>query len=76
MSWHYQLMKHTEPDDQVWYAVHEFYERNGYTVEPVRVQGQDMDDIKWMLEHVLEDIEKYGVKDYELALSTDTAHGA
>ena len=65
MSWHYQLMKHTEPDDQVWYAVHEFYERNGYTVEPVRVQGQDMDDNKWMLKHVLEDIQKYGVKDYE-----------
>jgi len=58
-------MKHTEPDDEVWYAVHEFYEGNGYTIEPVRVQGQDIDDIKWMLKHVLEDIEKYGVKDYE-----------
>ena len=65
MSWHYQLMKHTEPDDEVWYAVHEVYEGNGYTVEPVRVQGQDKADIKWMLKHVLEDIEKYGVKDYE-----------
>jgi len=65
MTWNYQLMKHTEPNDEVWYAVHEVYEGNGYTVEPVRVQGQDKADIKWMLETVLEDIEKHGVKDYE-----------
>ena len=65
MTWHYQLMKHTETNGEVWFGVHEFYERAGYTLEPVRVQGQDIDDIKWMLKHVLEDIEKYGVKDYE-----------
>ena len=65
MTWHYQLMKHTEPDDQVWYAVHEVYEGNGYTLEPQRVQGQDKEDIKWMLETMLKDIEKHGVKDYE-----------
>ena len=65
MTWHYQLMKHTEPDDEVWYAVHEFYRPGGYTVEPVRIMGEDIDDIKWMLKHVLEDIEKHGVKDYE-----------
>lgn len=65
MSWHYQLMKHTEPDGEVWYAIHEIYEGNCYTVEPVSVQGQDIHDIEWMLKHVLEDIEKYGVKDYE-----------
>jgi hypothetical protein len=23
MSWHYQLMRHTEPDGEVWYGVHE-----------------------------------------------------
>jgi len=58
-------MRHTEPDDEVWYAVHEVYEGNGYTVEPVRVQGLFEEDIKWMLETVLKDIEKHGVKDYE-----------
>ena len=65
MTWHYQLMKHTYPDDEVWYAVHEFYERDGYTANPETIRGGDIDDIKWMLQHVLEDIEKYGVKDYE-----------
>ena len=65
MSWHYQLIRHTEPDDQVWYAVHEFYEGNGYTVEPVNIKSEDKEDIKWMLETMLKDIEKHGVKDYE-----------
>jgi len=65
MTWHYQLMKHTEPDDEVWYAVHEFYEGNGHTIEPITVQGQDKADIKWLLETALKDIEKHGVRDYE-----------
>ena len=68
MSWHYQLMKHTGPDDQVWYAVHKryyCYRSDSYTVEPVSIQSEDKEDIKWMLEHMLEDIEKHGVKGYE-----------
>ena len=65
MTWHYQLMKHTEPDDQVWYAVHEFYGINTYTKNPVHVRGEDEEDVTRMLEHMLEDIEKHGVKDYE-----------
>lgn len=67
MTWHYQLVRHTEPDDQVWYAVHKNY-RSGsdsYTVEPVSIQSEDKEDIKWMLEHMLKDIEKHGVNDYE-----------
>ena len=68
MSWRYQLVRHTEPDDQVWYAVHKNYYRSGsdsYTVEPVSIKSEDKEDIKWMLEHMLKDIEKHGVKDYE-----------
>ena len=65
MTWHYQLMEHTEPDGEVWYGVHEKYGSSGYTVNPVRVMGQDKEDIKWMLETILKDIEKHGVKDYE-----------
>ena len=65
MTWHYQLMKHTEPDGEVWYGVHESYSLGGYTVKPVVVMGQDVEDIEWMLESVLKDIEKHGVKDYE-----------
>ena len=65
MTWHYQLMKHTELDE-VWYAVHENYSSGGYTVEPVRVMGEDKEGIKWMLEAILKDIEKHGVKDYDI----------
>ena len=65
MTWHYQLMKHTEPDGEVWYGVHEFYGTNSYTANPVPITGDDVNDVKWMLENVLEEIEMYGVKDYE-----------
>ena len=66
MSWHYQLTRHTEPDGKVWYAVHKnYYRSDSYTVEPVSIKSEDKEDIKWMLEHMLEDIEKHGVKDYE-----------
>ena len=65
MTWHYQLMKHTDDNGYVWYGVHEFYEGNGYTAEPETVRGQDEEDIKWMLETMLMDIEKHGVKDYD-----------
>jgi len=34
-------------------------------VEPVLVTGEDKEDVKWLLETVLKDIEKHGVKDYE-----------
>jgi len=68
MSWHYQLMKHTEPYDEVWYAVHKnyyYYSSDSYTAEPVSIKSEDKEDIKWMLEAMLKDIEKHGVKDYE-----------
>lgn len=66
MTWRYQLMRHTEPDGEVWYGVHEAYGYGvGYTVEPVRMAGDCKEDVKWMLEKMLEDIEIHGVKDYE-----------
>tara|TARA_R110000796_G_scaffold18303_2_gene55473 strand:+ start:5167 stop:5364 length:198 start_codon:yes stop_codon:yes gene_type:complete len=64
MSWHYQLMKHTEHNGEVWYGIHELYDGIGYTIEPRTVRGEDIEDIKWVLETMLEDVEKHGVKDY------------
>ena len=64
MSWHYQLIRHTEPNGNVWYGVHKNYS-GSYTVDPVNIKSEDKEDIKWMLEHMLEDIEKHGVTDYE-----------
>ena len=64
MTWHYQLVKHTEPSGGVWYGVHELYEGTSFTGKPESVMGQDVEDVKWMLETMLKDIEKHGVKDY------------
>ncbi|MDC0117594.1 hypothetical protein OAI16_06845 [Flavobacteriaceae bacterium] len=46
--------------------MHEFYDVNGYTANPMTVMGGDKEEIKWMLEAMLEDIEKHGVKEYDI----------
>jgi len=74
-GWHYQVMRHTAThggQDYSYLAVHEYYpselfgegEEAGWTEEPVTVSGDDIDDIKWMLKAILNDIDKYGVKGY------------
>lgn len=70
--WHYQLMyrKYNRPVDgqEGYYAVHEYYETdagNSCTAGPVTVEGDSVDDVKKMLEYILEDIDKHGVKEYD-----------
>lgn len=63
-TWHYQLMRHTEPDDEVWYAFHEKYGESGYTVKPVSGSYESVEDAKWALETMAADIIKHGVEDY------------
>jgi hypothetical protein len=66
-TWHFQLMKH-EDKGEVWYGVHESYPTLGslsYTVDPVTVEGESADDIRWYLNAILSDIDKYGVINYE-----------
>ena len=64
-TWHYQLMKHTEDDGIVWYGIHENFPKIGYTHNAVTIMGEDKGDIIWQLKAILNDIEKYEVKDYE-----------
>ena len=64
--WHYQLMRHTGPYGD-YYAVHEYYELDtgpAWTENPVTVDGESKSDVIWMLEQMLIDIDKHGVKDY------------
>ena len=64
MTWHYQLMKHSDGS----LAVHEYYtleDGDGWTKEPVSIIGDDVDDVKGVLQMILNDINKYGVKNYE-----------
>ena len=69
--WHYQLMyhKYDEPILGVegYYAVHEYYpmdDGDGWTENPVTVDGNSIEDVKKMLLLILKDIDKHGVKDY------------
>ena len=65
--WHYQLMRHTGPYGD-YYAVHEYYELDtgpAWTENPVTVDGESKSDVIWMLEQMLIDIDKHGVKDYD-----------
>lgn len=65
--WHYQLMRHTEEDGEVWYAVHEYYPDQPYsnwTYKPVTVDGISPEEVKQVLQMMLEDVEAHGVRDY------------
>jgi hypothetical protein len=66
--WHYQLMRHTDDNGEEYFAIHEYYpdkDGDGWTEAPVDVVSDTFDGAKEMLHMMLEDIEKYGVKDYE-----------
>ena len=65
MTWNYQLMRHTEYDGEVWYAIHEDYRFGGYTINPANTCGETVEEVVEQLKAMLEDIEKHGVKDYE-----------
>jgi hypothetical protein len=54
--------------DGGYYAVHEYYpDRSGglWTENPVDVTGETIEEVKEILQMMLADIEKHGVKDYE-----------
>lgn len=75
MGWHYQVMrKAIKRDDgsiEYTYGVHEFYSnvdgggRNGWTANPCEVEAEDMTQLKKDLANMLEDLEHYGVRDYD-----------
>ena len=62
-TWHYQLMRHTEPCGEVWYAFHEKY-GIGYTNKPVSGSYESVEDAEWALDAMKADIIKHGVEDY------------
>ena len=67
-TWHYQLMRHKDDNGNTYLAIHEYFpleDGHIWTENPVTVDGESKSDIIWMLNTMLEDIEKHGVKDYE-----------
>jgi len=54
--------------DGGYYAIHEYYpmkDGDVWTETPVVVDGESVEEVKEMLQMMLADIEKHGVKDYE-----------
>ena len=65
-KWHYQLMKRNF-DGEDNYAVHEYYVIDGcksWTNDPVTIDGESVEDVKAMLQMIINDIDKHGVKDH------------
>lgn len=70
-TWRYQLMRHTDADTgEVHYAIHEYYPEDEllndlWTFLPVVVDGDSVEDVKQVLQMMLDDIENHGVIDYK-----------
>jgi len=61
--WHFQLMRH--PDGEL--AIHEMYPLDdgpAWTQHPISVTGATVEDVKWALRAMLNDIDRHGVVDY------------
>ena len=66
--WHFQLMRHTDDNGEEYFAMHEYYpdkDGDSWTEAPVDVVGDTIEEVKEVLQMMLADIEKHGVKDYE-----------
>jgi len=67
--WHYQVMLHKNDGDGTYYAIHEYFDidgKAGWTENPVvDVSAESVEELKKMLNLMLKDIDKHGVKDYE-----------
>jgi len=61
----------SEGEKEVWYGIHEVYYKNdevndltvksdeiGYTKEPVKITTNNIEDLKWMLEEMLNSLNK------------------
>lgn len=65
-TWHYQLIRHFDDEGDPYFGVHEYLSCE-YGVEwddtPVFVEGDTVEQVKWMLKAMLECIEEHGVID-------------
>ena len=63
MSWNYRVMQHSEESDDEYFAIHEAYyndvgEPDGYTEHPVTVLGASIEELRLILERMLECLAK------------------
>jgi len=77
--WNNRIVKH-EKDDTVWHSVHEvFYNENGgingYTVDPIPILGETVEDVKSQLKMIMKDIEEADVIDASIVEFEDWHDG-
>lgn len=69
MAWHYQLMRHKDPDGDIWYGIHEYYTNieGGpmYSANPVPVLGDTPEEVEKQLHMILNDLRNYDYIDYK-----------
>lgn len=70
--WNYQVMKHTHTypngETEDYYAIHEYYnmkEGGGWTLNPITLTGESVEDLKEVLRLIAIDIDRHGVKEYK-----------
>ena len=62
MSWNYRIIQ-TEENGEIFLNIHEvYYDKNGipngYTENPVTVSGEVVEDLKWVLNKMIECLDK------------------
>jgi len=66
-SWRYQIMRHTADSGEDFLAVHEFYTmhdgKEGWTAKPILIEADSLPEMRKALEHMMADLERYGVRD-------------
>lgn len=79
-NWHYQVLYYDMGEDSG-YGIHEYYPEVDevlssedtyatghsalYTAQPVRVYAESIEELKAILHHMLSDIDKYGIINYD-----------
>ena len=67
--WHYQIMRHTADSGEDYLAIHEFYTMHdgklGWTQKAVPIEADSLDEMREALTAVLQDLDRYGVRDAE-----------
>ena len=62
MNWNYRIIE-TEENGEIFLNIHEvYYDKdgtpNGYTENPVTVNGEVVEDLKWVLNKMIECLDK------------------
>jgi hypothetical protein len=66
-SWHYQIMRHVDDNNDAYLAIHEFFvghdKKEGWTAKPVPIEADSVPEIRMALLNILRDLERHGVRD-------------